>query len=219
MEALLRWNCPELGFVPPDEFIPIAEEEDLIIPIGKWVIDKSISQISEWNHMYHTNLKVGINFSPKQLGQTDVLEVMNSSIHRYNAEIEWIDIEITEGIAIDNDDKAALIRQYFQDQGISISIDDFGTGYSSLGYLNLLSFDRLKIAKPLIDKIAFDETSMKIVSSIITLAKSLGILTISEGVETKAQFDMLLDFGCDQIQGYYLGRPLPSDTFQITFLP
>jgi len=169
--------------------------------------------------LYHSNLKVGINISPKQLGQADVLDVLNSSIHRYNSEIEWIDIEITEGIAIDNDDKAALIRQYFQDQGISISIDDFGTGYSSLGYLNLLSFDRLKIAKPLIDKIAFDETSMKIVSSIITLAKSLGILTISEGVETKAQFDMLLDFGCDQIQGYYLGRPLPSDTFQITFLP
>ena len=130
---------------------------------------------------------MGINISPKQLDQTDVLEVMNASIHLYNAEVSWIDIEITEGIAVDSDDKAARIRQFFQDQGISISIDDFGTGYSSLGYLNMLSFDRLKIAKPLIDRIAIDETSVKIVYSIIGLAKSLGIQTIAEGVESKEQ--------------------------------
>ena len=218
MEALLRWNCPALGAVPASEFIPIAEEENLIIPIGNWVIDKAIRQISSWNHEYNTNLKMGINISPKQLDQTDVLEVMNASIHLYNAEVSWIDIEITEGIAIDNDDKAARIRQFFQDQGISISIDDFGTGYSSLGYLNMLSFDRLKIAKPLIDRIAIDETSVKIVYSIIGLAKSLGIQTIAEGVEAKEQFEMLLDFGCDQIQGFYLGKPLPPESFQSTFL-
>ncbi len=218
MEALLRWNCPALGEVPASEFIPIAEEENLIIPIGNWVIDKAICQISSWNHEYNTNLKMGINISPKQLDQTDVLEVMNASIHLYNAEVSWIDIEITEGIAVDNDDKAARIRQFFQDQGISISIDDFGTGYSSLGYLNMLSFDRLKIAKPLIDRIAIDETSVKIVYSIIGLAKSLGIQTIAEGVEAKEQFEMLLDFGCDQIQGFYLGRPVPPESFQSTFL-
>jgi len=218
MEALLRWNCPALGAVTASEFIPIAEEENLIIPIGNWVIDKAISQISEWNHAYKTNLKMGINISPKQLDQSDVLEIMNACIRFYNAEVSWIDIEITEGIAIDNDDKAARIRRFFQDQGISISIDDFGTGYSSLGYLNMLSFDRLKIAKPLIDRIAIDETSVKIVCSIIRLAKSLGIETIAEGVEAKEQFDMLLDFGCDQIQGFYLGKPLPPESFQRAFL-
>lgn len=218
MEALLRWNCPELGTVSPSEFIPIAEEENLIIPIGNWVIEQAVSQISAWNHAYHTDLKVGINISPKQLDQTDVLEIMSSSIQRNNAAIDWIDIEITEGIALDNEDKAARIRQYFQNQGISISIDDFGTGYSSLGYLNMLSFDRLKIAKPLIDKIASDKTSMKIVSSIIMLAKSLGILTLSEGVESKEQFNLLLDFGCDQIQGFYLGKPMPPEKFQDVFM-
>lgn len=218
MEALLRWNCPELGPVAPAEFIPIAEKENLIIPIGNWVIENAVSQISIWNRAYHTNWRMGINISPKQLDQASFFAIMNSSIQRYKAAFEWIDIEITEGIALDNEDKAASIKKYFNNKGISISIDDFGTGYSSLGYLNMLSFDRLKIAKPLIDKITTDEPSLKIVSSIIMLAKSLGIQTISEGVETKKQFDLLFDLGCDQIQGFYLGKPLPSKSFQEAFL-
>lgn len=218
MEALLRWNCPELGPVSPAEFIPIAEEENLIIPIGNWVIEQAVSQISCWNRRYHTNLRMGINISLKQLDQTGTLAVMNSSIQRYHALPEWIDIEITEGLALDIEDKAARIKKYFGNEGISISIDDFGTGYSSLGYLNILSFDRLKIAKPLVDKITEDESSRKIVGSIIMLAKSLGIRTISEGVETREQYNLLLGLGCDQIQGFYLGKPLPPENFQNAFM-
>lgn len=218
MEALLRWNCPELGFISPAEFIPIAEEENVIVPIGNWVIENAIRQIADWNHLFHADLKVGINLSPKQLDQTDILEIFNSSMRRHHAKVEWIDIEITEGVAIESDHKAELIKQYFQSQGISISIDDFGTGYSSLGYLNMLSFNRIKIPKLLINNITSDESSLKIVSSIISLARSLGIQTISEGVETKEQFDLLLDLSCDQIQGYYLGKPLPPYDFEETFL-
>lgn len=218
MEALLRWNCPELGFISPAEFIPIAEEENVIVPIGNWVIENAIRQIADWNHLFHADLKVGINLSPKQLDQTDILQIFNSSMQRHHAKVEWIDIEITEGVAIESDDKAQLIKQYFQSRGISISIDDFGTGYSSLGYLNMLSFNRIKIPKPLINNITSDESSLKIVSSIISLARSLGIQTISEGVETKEQFDLLLDLCCDQIQGFYLGKPLPPYDFEKTFL-
>lgn len=218
MEALLRWNCPELGFISPAEFIPIAEEENLIVPIGNWVIENAIRQIADWNHSFHEDLKVGINLSPKQLDQTDILEVFNSSMQMHQVKAEWIDIEITEGVAIESDDKAQLIKDYFQSQGISISIDDFGTGYSSLGYLNMLSFNRIKIPKPLIDNITSDESSLKIVSSIISLARSLEIQTVSEGVETKEQFDLLLNLNCDQIQGYYLGKPLPPYDFEKAFL-
>lgn len=218
MEALLRWNCPELGPVSPAEFIPIAEANDMIIPIGNWVIESAVSRIAYWNRTYHTNLRMGINISPKQFDQFSTFEVLDESIKRHKAAFQWIDIEITESVALDNEDSAGIIKKHFSNKGISVSIDDFGTGYSSLGYLRILSFERLKIAKPLIDKITFDESSRKIVVSIILLAKSLDLQTIAEGVETKAQFDLLLELGCDQIQGYYLGKPMPAEAFEEKFL-
>ncbi len=218
VEALLRWNCPGLGPVSPTEFIPIAEEENLIIPIGKWVMENAIRQITVWNTAHQTDLRMGINFSPRQLGQIGTLEELRELIEQYHARYNWIDIEITESVALDNEDDAGKIKRFFQDSGITISIDDFGTGYSSLGYLTILSFDRLKIAKPLVDKITFDDSCRKIVTSIILLAKSLGLKTLCEGVETKEQFDLLLKLGCEQIQGFYLGKPMPPGVFEALFL-
>jgi diguanylate cyclase len=218
MEALLRWNCPGIGPVSPAEFIPIAEDENLIIPIGNWVIENAVSQIAKWNRAYRTNLRMGINFSPKQFDQTSTFDVLDEAIKRHHATFKWIDIEITENVALDNEDSAGNIKKYFKTKQLTVSIDDFGTGYSSLGYLTILSFDRLKIAKPLIDKITTDEPSRKIVTSIILLAKSLDLLTIAEGVETKAQYELLEMLGCDQIQGYYLGVPMPADAFETKFL-
>ena len=217
MEALLRWQSPDLGNVSPAEFIPIAEEENLIIPIGNWVIKHAVHQIADWNQLYDTDLRMGINISPKQLDQAGTLTILRDTMIRYQVKFRWIDLEITESVALDNEDSAEKIKRYFKNNEITISIDDFGTGYSSLGYLSILSFDRLKIAKPLIDKITSDESSRKIVTSIILLAKSLGLQTISEGVETKAQFDLLLSLGCDQIQGFYLGHPLMPDEFEAAF--
>ena len=218
MEALLRWDCPGIGPVSPAEFIPIAEKENLIIPIGNWVIENAVRQIAVWNHAHHTDLRMGINISPMQFDQPDTYTVLNAALKRNQAAEAWIDIEITEGLALGNEDRPGNIMKQFQNTGISISIDDFGTGYSSLGYLSILAFDRLKIAKPLIDHITTDESSQKIVSSIILLAQSLDLLTISEGVETREQFDLLLKLGCDQIQGYYLGMPVPAEEFENTFL-
>lgn len=218
MEALLRWDCPGIGPVSPAEFIPIAEDENLIIPIGNWVIEHAVSQIAAWNRAYRMNLRMGINFSPKQFDQPSTYEALDASIKRHKAAAEWIDIEITEGIALDNEDRPGDIKRHFRNKGISVSIDDFGTGYSSMGYLSILAFDRLKIAKPLIDKITTDESSLKIVTSIILLAKSLDLQTIAEGVETKKQFFLLQELGCDQIQGYYLGPPMPAGEFEKAFL-
>ena len=218
MEALLRWNCPELGPVSPAEFVPIAEDENLIIPIGNWVIENAVKQVATWNHSYQTRLRVGINFSPKQFDQDSSFTVLDASIKRHHAEFDWIDIEITEGVAMDNENSAEKIKNNFKKKGISISIDDFGTGYSSLGYLNILSFDRIKIAKPLTDKITYDDSARKIVTSIILLAKSLGLKTLSEGVENKEQFALLDELGIDQIQGYYLSKPLSAKEFETIYL-
>jgi len=218
MEALLRWDCPDIGPVSPAEFIPIAEEENLIVPIGNWVIENAVSQIAKWNRAYHTDLRMGINISPKQFDQASTFDVLDAAIKRHRAMFKWIDIEITENVALDFEDSAGNIKRYFKTQQLTISIDDFGTGYSSLGYLAILSFDRLKIAKPLVDKITTDESSRKIVTSIVLLAKSLDLQTIAEGVETKAQFDLLKKLGCDQIQGFYLGRPVPAEEFENTYM-
>lgn len=218
MEALLRWTCPEIGPVSPAEFIPIAEAENLIIPIGNWVVENAVSQIAKWNSAHSMNLRMGINISPRQFDQAGTFTVLNAAVQRYQAKPEWIDIEITEGVALDNENGADSIRRHLRSKGISVSIDDFGTGYSSLSYLSILSFDRLKIAKQLINNITFDASSRKIVNSIILLAKSLDLVTIAEGVETKEQLSLLQSLGCDQIQGFFLGEPVPVDEFEKRFL-
>ncbi len=218
MEALLRWECPGIGPVSPAEFIPIAEEENLIIPIGNWVIENAVGQIAAWNRRYHTNLRMGINFSPKQFDQASTFDVLDEVTKRHHAKFEWIDIEITENVALDNEVSAGIIKKYFKNKKMTVSIDDFGTGYSSLGYLTIQLFNRLKIAKPLIDEITTDEPSRKIVKSIILLAKSLDLETIAEGVEEKQQFDILRQLGCDQVQGYYAGHPVAAIEFETTHL-
>ena len=218
MEALIRWNSPEKGFISPGEFIPISEETDYIIPIGNWVMEKSIEQIAKWNNSYDLKLKMGINVSPKQLEQTNFINGLQSFMRDSSVKPEWIDVEITEGVAIGGEYIISETARQFKDAGVSISIDDFGTGYSSLSYLKFFPFDRIKIAKELIDTIASDGYDRKIIKFIIMLAKSIGIQTIAEGVESQEQFDILVDLGCEQIQGYYLGKPIPAFEFEETFL-
>jgi len=217
IEALLRWNCPAEGPIPPSEFIPIAEETDLIIPLGKWVMNRAIRQIAEWNNRYQTTLRMGINVSIKQLNHNGFDEMVKSAIRFYAIPPEWIDMEITESIAIEETYDIHEITKAIRDTGISISIDDFGTGYSSLNNLKIFPFDRIKFAKPSIDHIVNDEFDKEIVRSIIVLANFMKIKTIAEGVETAAQYEVLKKLGCDQIQGYYLGKPMPANEFEKAF--
>lgn len=218
MEALLRWNCPGKGRISPAEFIPIAEETNWIIPIGEWVLMRAAEQISQWNRKYNTDLKMGINVSPKQLDQTDFSQHLSRILKEAGAEPEWIDVEITEGIALEGSYKITHMADLFKNSGISISIDDFGTGYSSLSYLKMYPFNRVKIDMSLIDTIAADKYDRQIVRSIILLASSIGMQCIAEGVETKAQFDILHELGCKQIQGFYLAKPLAAAEFEARFL-
>jgi len=218
MEALLRWKPKGGNFISPAEFIPIAEEMDYIIPIGDWVIKKAIRQIDKWNKQYQSNLKMGINVSPKQLDQIGFIRGIQTFLRKYDVDPAWVDIELTEGVAMERGSHITEITRHLRNAGVSISIDDFGTGYSSLTNLKLFPFERIKIAKPLIDSITSDDYDLQITKFTIQLAKSIGIRTIAEGVETAEQFQVLADLGCEEVQGYYLGHPIPAEEFERLFL-
>jgi len=218
IEALIRWNCPGKGYVEPTEFIPIAEEINWIIPIGDWVMNHAIHQISQWNREYDSNLKMAVNVSPKQLDQPDFAKQILSVLALEGVPVEWIDIEITEGVALEGAHKINRFSEHFKETGITVSIDDFGTGYSSLSYLKLFPFHRVKIARQLIDNITFDRYDLQIVRSILLLTSAIGVTCIAEGVESKEQYDLLCALDCPQVQGFFLGRPLPAAEFEKTFL-
>jgi len=218
MEALLRWNCPGKGYVAPSEFIPIAEEINWIIPIGEWVMTRAVSQITKWNRKYGSNLKMAFNVSPKQLDQPDFTQHVFTLLAHADTPAEWVDIEITEGVALEGKYRIEKIAAQFKEAGLTVSIDDFGTGYSSLSCLKLFPFQRVKIAMPLIDNIIFDRYDLQIVRSILLLAESIGVDCIAEGIETREQFDLLHGLGCRQMQGFYLGRPMPAGEFEKAFL-
>lgn len=218
VEALVRWFSPELGFVSPGEFIPIAEDSNLIIAIGDWVLNESISQVSFWNRQYNRNLRVGVNISPKQITSRDFLKNISSIVSRYSIESNLVDIELTERVAMDNNEDTKNIIKKLSSHGFLLSIDDFGTGYSSLGYIKEYDADKLKIAKELIDNIATSETDVQIAKAIVLMAKALNIKTIAEGVEDESQLEVLRSIGCDEIQGYIWGRPVSSDDFEKEYL-
>ena len=220
-EALLRWKNNEHGYIPPSDFIPVAEQIDYIHKIGKWVMQETVSQSITWNRMYNFPLRIGFNISPKQFNDESFTGFIKSIITDSGVNPAWIDAEITESIIMSEDDRATLDNAFsaFHELGISVSIDDFGAGYSTLSYLNKYPFDRIKIDKSLVDSINSRNISgANIVRAAINMAHAAGIQTIAEGVETQEQLDILIELGCDQVQGYLLGRPVPADVFEQRFV-
>jgi diguanylate cyclase (GGDEF)-like protein len=218
-EALIRWENAEMGFIPPNVFIPIAEEIDYILKIGTWVMEETISQIKKWNTHYPVQLKVGFNLSPKQFKDRGFVDLLETLISSANLDPECVDVEITESMMIDDETYVKNIFALLKKLGVSISIDDFGSGYSALNYLNKYPFDRIKLDKSLIDDLSTEKSnSIHIVQAAINMAHASGIQTIAEGVETKEQLDILIDLGCDQVQGFLLGRPVPPNIFEEKFL-
>jgi diguanylate cyclase (GGDEF)-like protein len=218
-EALIRWKNAQYGYIPPNIFIPVAEKIEYIAKIGKWVLKQSMRQAMAWNHHQSIPIKVGINISPRQLNEDAFIGVLKTLIMNADVNTAWLDAEITESTMIEETDKVYAVFDALKSLGISISIDDFGSGYSALSYLNKYPFDRIKIDKSLIDNISsYNISGVHIVKSIITMAKSIGIKTIAEGVETEDQLDVLMELGCDQVQGYLLGRPVPAQEFENKFM-
>jgi len=210
-EALLRWKTSAGELISPGEFIPIAEETGYIIPIGEWVMKTSLLQLAKWNRTNKNKIVMGINVSLKQLNSDQFILQLMKEIESLSLDPKWIDIEITESIQLQDNPDIMKVLEDMRELGITISIDDFGTGYSSLSYLKYLPVDRIKIAKELIDQIAIDDFGYQLVKSIIMIAHARGIRVIAEGVEKEEQWVALSRLLCDEIQGFYFGKPMSAE--------
>ena len=206
-EALLRWNHPELGFVPPNEFIPIVEVTSLIHPLTAWVLEKSIAQCCEW-HRQGLQVTVAVNLSARNLLDENMPKLVRTLLQKYDLPASALELEITESSIMSDPGRALRVLQQLHDLGTQLSIDDFGTGYSSLAYLKKLPVQTLKIDYSFIRNMLDDKQDELIVESTIHLAHSLSLKVVAEGVENAALIDRLSSMGCDEAQGYHIGRPM-----------
>lgn len=213
MEALLRWNHPRLGLIPPGEFIPLAEETGLIIPIGEWVLRTACKQNKAWQDAGYPALKMAVNISPIQFHQNDFVNVVLDALNESGLAPQYLELEITEGIAMYHVDQVIQKLQTLRNLGVQISMDDFGTGYSSLTYLKRFPIHKLKIAQQFVRDITVDPDDAAIVQAIMAMAHSLKLNVIAEGVETEEQLAFLLDIRCKEIQGYIYSKPVPALEF------
>ena len=209
MEALLRWRHPRLGLVPPNQFIPIAEETGLIVPIGNWVMQQACRQLREWQTAGGIPGKVSVNVSAVQFTRTDFVDVVSSILAETGLQPAALQLEITESVVMRDIDISARQMAELRDLGVSIAIDDFGTGYSSLSYLQRLPVDYVKIDQSFVREIVDGMVPPRLVQAIVMMAHGVGMKVTAEGVETEQQLAALRQLGCDQVQGYLLGRPVP----------
>ena len=213
MEALLRWQHPEFGLIPPLDFIPLAEETGLIIPIGEWVLKTACAQIKAWHDTGFPALQVAINLSSKQLRDKNLIATVQQALEAAGLEPRYLDLELTESVLMQDMELAATILQELKTVGVYFSLDDFGTGYSSLSYLKRFPIDYLKIDRSFVRDITTDPVGAGLVKAIIAMANVLHIKVIAEGVETYEQLEFLRRHGCDITQGYFCSKPLAVETF------
>lgn len=210
VEALLRWRMNKDQFVPPARFIPIAEETDLIIPIGQWVMEQAVSQLNSWHGKGFSELKIAVNLSPRQVRVPEFVDNVLTCLAESNLAAHNFELEITESQALNNDEQMLAVLNQLKQHNIGVSIDDFGTDYSSFMNMKQVSFDRLKIAKEFVAGIGNNKKDEAILRSIIELTHQLDLKVIAEGVETAEEFAYLQQAGCDEVQGYYFFRPMPA---------
>ena len=214
LEVLLRWHHAALGSISPSEFIPLAEETGLIIPIGNWVLRHSCLQAIAWLDVGLPPIQISVNLSIKQLQHKDFLVSLKQILNETDFDPHYLELEITEGIMMDSIEEKIILLEQFHEMGIKLSIDDFGTGYSSLSYLKNLPIDTLKIDRTFIEYINHNQQDQAIVTSLINLSHSLNLIVIAEGAETSEQVDLLRSLGCDQVQGYFFYKALPAEQIE-----
>jgi len=217
-EALLRWHSPSRGMVPPGSFIPLAEESSLIIEIGEWVLRAACAQNIAWQQAGYPAIPVSVNLSPRQLMREDIVGVVADVLRESGLAPGCLELEITETVLMRDVDKSLAALKKLKELGVKISIDDFGTGYSSLNYLKRFPVDTLKIDRSFVSDIATDQDDAAIVKAVISLAHILNLRVVAEGVEAEEQRRFLLENGCDEVQGYHFGRPVPCDAFAHAWL-
>jgi len=212
-EALMRWQHPDRGFMPPGEFIPLAESSRLIIPMSEWLIHAAAAQAKSWQKFGIPPFTVGINVSPLHLESGDLADEIQVALQRTGLNARWLDVEITEGMVMTGSTKVLATLERLREMGVGLSIDDFGTGYSSLSYLKKYPFRQLKVDQSFVRGVPDNRDDAAIVEAVVRLGQSLNISVIAEGVETVEQQEFLKSLGCDAAQGYLYGRPMPAQDF------
>jgi EAL domain-containing protein (putative c-di-GMP-specific phosphodiesterase class I) len=206
-EALVRWNHPERGFISPAQFIPLAEECGLIMPLGAWVLRRACADAATWPD----DKLVAVNLSPAQFRHADLAKEILAVLRETGLPPHRLELEVTESLLIDDPDRVLSTLMVLKEAGVRISLDDFGTGYSSLSYLQRFPFDKIKIDRSFVSQMEKNADSMSIIRAVIALGKSLRIKITAEGVETPTQLGLLQAENCDLVQGYLLGKPMAKE--------
>jgi diguanylate cyclase (GGDEF)-like protein len=214
VEALARWQHPTLGWVPPDEFIPLAEASDLIVQIGRWILDAACQQARFWHDRGFHDLSIAVNLSARQFRQPDLLAMILKTVAAHGLRPHHIELELTETAVMSDAHRSIEILEALHRAGFKVAVDDFGTGYSSMSYLKRLPVSKLKIDRAFVSDLGSSVKSDAIVKAVIALAHGLGMVVVAEGVETKSQRYILNSFGCDQYQGYLFSRPQPANDIE-----
>ena len=214
MEALIRWRHPQLGMMRPDRFITLAEDTGLIVPIGAWALRTACQQAARWQRAGYGPLRVAVNLSSRQFSEAGLADLVGGALREAGLAASCLELELTESLVMDDVELAIATMRELKAMGVQLAIDDFGTGYSSLAYLRRFPVDVLKIDQSFVRDIEHDADSASVVAAIVSLSHDLGMRVIAEGVETPAQRDFLLQRGCDEVQGYLFGKPLPAPEFE-----
>jgi EAL domain-containing protein (putative c-di-GMP-specific phosphodiesterase class I) len=212
-EALLRWQHPKLGLVPPSHFLPIAEETGLIVPIGDWILRVACDQNAQWSRSGHRGLRVAVNVSSQQFLEAGFADVVRKALEESGLAPPSLELEITESSLLSDVEITVNTLGHLKDMGVRLAIDDFGTGYSSLAYLKRLPIDVLKIDQSFVRTLTTDPADATITEAIVRLASGLNLSTIAEGVETLEQLLLLGSYGCSRMQGFLFGKPVPAEMF------
>ena len=215
---MIRWNSTELGFIPPSDFIPLAEYLGLINPIGEFVLFEAVKRCKYWNDCGHPDYKVNVNISVIQLLQPDFVAKVKQVLDRVRINPKNVTLEVTESLAINDMERMKKVLKALKKLGVCVALDDFGTGYSSLNHIREMPIDVIKIDKCFVDNLSEDEFAGAFIKMVSELAKTIGVAVCVEGVEQRKQLEALKDMQVDMIQGYYYGKPMPVKEFEKIYL-
>jgi len=213
-EALLRWEHPTRGLIPPNEFIPVAEETGVIVQMTRWVLRQACRQNKQWQDKGYPKIDVAVNVSARDFRDSNMLETVTEAIRLTGLDPSYLDIEITESVLMKNVDTAVRVLLSIRDMGVRVSIDDFGTGYSSLSYLKRFPIDAVKIDRSFVKDITTNPDDSAIAGAVLGMSHAMNLRVVAEGVETREQLDHLASLGCDEMQGYLVSKPVPAEEFE-----